>query len=67
MTYDVAGHTFGWDNENPARRVEVGHVRMEGRPVTNGEYLAFWNGVASGVSAELGFDQRRDRGLVFLS
>ena len=48
VTYDVAGHTFGWDNESPARRVEVGRVRMEWRPVTNGEYLAFWKGEAGG-------------------
>ena len=45
MTYDVARHTFGWDSESPTRQVEVGPVRMEWRPVTNGEYLAFWMGV----------------------
>ena len=43
VTHRVDGHEFGWDNESPARRVEVGPVRMEWRPVTNEEYLAFWN------------------------
>lgn len=43
VTHRIDGHEFGWDNESPARRVEVGRVRMEWRPVTNEEYLAFWN------------------------
>ena len=43
MTHHGDGHEFGWDNENPARRVEVDRVRIEWRPVTNEEYLAFWN------------------------
>ena len=42
VIYRVDGHEFGWDNENPTRAVEVGRVRMEWRPVTNEEYLAFW-------------------------
>ncbi|KAI9571718.1 C-type lectin protein [Boletus coccyginus] len=43
VTHRVDGHAFGWDNESPARQVEVGRVRLEWRPVTNEEYLAFWN------------------------
>ncbi|KAG8221369.1 C-type lectin protein [Butyriboletus roseoflavus] len=42
VTHHVDGHEFGWDNENPVRAVEVGRVCMEWRPVTNEEYLAFW-------------------------
>lgn len=43
LTHRVDGHEFGWDNESPARQVEVGRVRMAWRPITNEEYLAFWN------------------------
>ncbi|KAJ8291470.1 Ergothioneine biosynthesis protein 1 [Rhodotorula toruloides] len=32
-------HEFGWDVENPKRRVEVGAFEMDALPVTNGEYL----------------------------
>jgi L-histidine Nalpha-methyltransferase / hercynylcysteine S-oxide synthase len=42
-------HEFGWDNENPTRSVDVGKVRLEWRPVTNGEFLAFWKEPKSGV------------------
>lgn len=42
MAHDVAGHTFGWDNESPQRAVTVGCVRMAWQPITNAEYLAFW-------------------------
>nr|KAF8995500.1 C-type lectin protein [Cyathus striatus] len=35
---------FGWDNESPARTVDVHAFRAEWRPVTNGEYLAFLRG-----------------------
>ncbi|THH08851.1 hypothetical protein EW145_g2415 [Phellinidium pouzarii] len=38
----VHAHAFGWDNESPARAVEVARFRAEWRPVTNGEYLVFW-------------------------
>lgn len=37
-----AGHTYGWDNESPARRVQVGAFRASWRCVTNGEFAAFW-------------------------
>ncbi|TRM69215.1 C-type lectin protein [Schizophyllum amplum] len=39
---DLADHEFGWDNESPARRVSVGAFRAEWRPVTNGEFEAYW-------------------------
>jgi len=52
VTHRVDGHAFGWDNESPARQVEVGRVRMEWRPVTNEEYLAFWN---AGGQAQVDF------------
>ncbi|KAI0751764.1 C-type lectin protein [Daedaleopsis nitida] len=42
LAADVAAHEFGWDNESPARAVHVGAFRMSWRPVTNGEYEAFW-------------------------
>lgn len=42
-------HEFGWDNESPARSVFVGQVRAEWRPVTNGEFLAFWKDCKNGV------------------
>lgn len=40
--HDVMAHTFGWDNESPARLVEVGPFNAEWRCVTNGEFLKFW-------------------------
>lgn len=39
---DVDGHEFGWDNEHPKRQVQVGEFSIEWRPVTNGEFYAFW-------------------------
>ncbi|KAL1746203.1 C-type lectin protein [Schizophyllum fasciatum] len=38
----ITQHEFGWDNESPARRVAVGAFRAEWRPVSNGEFAAFW-------------------------
>jgi len=35
-------HIFGWDNENPRREVWVDKFRVEWRPVSNCEYLKFW-------------------------
>ena len=43
-TKAVADHEFGWDNESPARTVHVGQFSAEWRPVSNGEYRAFWEG-----------------------
>ncbi|KAI6046415.1 C-type lectin protein [Pisolithus marmoratus] len=38
----VDGHAFGWDNESPARVVEVKQIKMEWRPVTNREFFTFY-------------------------
>jgi len=38
----VGGHAFGWDNESPARVVEVKPVKMEWRPVTNADFISFY-------------------------
>lgn len=40
--HDVAEHTFGWDNESPQRQIHVGKFRIEWRPISNGDFLAFW-------------------------
>lgn len=47
-TAAVAGHAFGWDNESPARAVRVGAFAVAWRPVTNGEFLAFYRGAGRG-------------------
>jgi L-histidine Nalpha-methyltransferase / hercynylcysteine S-oxide synthase len=39
---DVRDHEFGWDNEHPRRKVDVGKFRIEWRPVTNGQFYKFW-------------------------
>ncbi|OCH92651.1 hypothetical protein OBBRIDRAFT_791097 [Obba rivulosa] len=39
---DVAGHTFGWDNEYPRRVVDVSTFEIETRPITNGEFYEFY-------------------------
>lgn len=46
---NVKGHTFGWDNESPARTVQVGAFKAEWRPVTNKEFEIFRNKQAKGV------------------
>ncbi|KAF8160867.1 C-type lectin protein [Crassisporium funariophilum] len=46
---DVRGHTFGWDNESPARQVFVDAFRAEWRPVTNAEFQTYWSGDGKGV------------------
>jgi formylglycine-generating enzyme required for sulfatase activity len=48
---DIVGHAFGWDNESPERLVDVGAFRAEWRPVSNEEYLRFWEG--AGRRAEM--------------
>ncbi|KAJ7497023.1 C-type lectin protein [Mycena latifolia] len=39
---EAEGRQYGWDNESPARQVEVGQFRAAWRPVTNKEFLVFW-------------------------
>ncbi|KAH8115420.1 C-type lectin protein [Phellopilus nigrolimitatus] len=41
LTNDVYTHEFGWDNESPRREVQVACFRVDWRPITNGEFLAF--------------------------
>ncbi|TFK23689.1 DUF323 domain-containing protein [Coprinopsis marcescibilis] len=38
---DIVDHNFGWDNESPARVVEVGRFNVDWRPITNSEYESF--------------------------
>ncbi|PCH41710.1 hypothetical protein WOLCODRAFT_119486 [Wolfiporia cocos MD-104 SS10] len=49
LANDTEDHEFGWDNESPARAVQVGRFRIDWRPVTNGEFLAFWRGAGKGT------------------
>ena len=39
---DVRDHEFGWDNEHPRHKVDVGEFRIEWRPVTNGQFYQYW-------------------------
>ena len=39
---DVENHEFGWDNEHPQRKAEVGEFRIEWRPVSNGDFYEFY-------------------------
>ena len=43
VSEDVLGHAFGWDNESPRREVQVDKFRIDWRPITNAEFLAFWS------------------------
>lgn len=40
----VNGHEFGWDNESPPRAVNIEKFKIDWRPVSNGEFYAFWAG-----------------------
>ncbi|EGO00865.1 hypothetical protein SERLA73DRAFT_105312 [Serpula lacrymans var. lacrymans S7.3] len=42
ISESVDGHEFGWDNESPARAIEVKQFKIDWRPVTNGEFHDFW-------------------------
>ena len=39
----IRAHEFGWDNEHPARKVDVDEFKISWRPVTNGEFYEFWS------------------------
>ncbi|KAF7299791.1 hypothetical protein HMN09_00985100 [Mycena chlorophos] len=39
---DARSHEFGWDNESPKHEVVVPTFRISWRPVTNGQFLAFY-------------------------
>jgi formylglycine-generating enzyme required for sulfatase activity len=43
-TRNVVGHEFGWDNEYPKRETHVAKFRIAWRPVTNGQFYAFYEG-----------------------
>ncbi|KAG6830821.1 hypothetical protein H0H87_006994 [Tephrocybe sp. NHM501043] len=47
---NVDNHVFGWDNESPKRKYEVGAFRAEWRPVSNREFEAFWRENGADVS-----------------
>ncbi|KAG6849281.1 hypothetical protein H0H93_009801 [Arthromyces matolae] len=44
LSTKVDGHEFGWDNEHGKRVVQIGKFAIEWRPVTNGEFFAFYMG-----------------------
>ncbi|KAF6755786.1 DUF323 domain-containing protein [Ephemerocybe angulata] len=44
----VQGHEFGWDNESPKSVVKVDKFEISWRPVTNGEYYAYYQGEGKG-------------------
>lgn len=44
LEHDVAGREFGWDNESPARTLNVAAFKADWRPVTNGEFEMFLKG-----------------------
>jgi len=39
---DVRDHEFGWDNEHPRRKADVGEFRIGWRPITNGQFYEYW-------------------------
>lgn len=45
---DFADHIFGWDNESPSKQAEVKALRIEWRPVTNGDFHEFYKGAGQG-------------------
>ncbi|KAF8221072.1 hypothetical protein L208DRAFT_1415679 [Tricholoma matsutake] len=45
---DIDGHIFGWDNESPERKVDVGVFRVDWRPVSNCEFETFWRAEGAG-------------------
>ncbi|TFK24369.1 DUF323 domain-containing protein [Coprinopsis marcescibilis] len=44
----IAQHEFGWDNEHPKRELVVKEFAIEWRPVSNGEFYAFYSGEGKG-------------------
>lgn len=44
--YDPA-HTFGWDNESPKRTVDVPAFKVSLLPISNSDYLKFWESKSS--------------------
>lgn len=50
--YDPA-HTFGWDNESPKRIVKVPSFKISLLPISNGDYLRFWEKQPASEKEEL--------------
>lgn len=48
-----AAHTFGWDNESPKRTVQVPTFKISLLPISNGDYLEFWQSVPQDKKDEL--------------
>ncbi|KAE8190706.1 hypothetical protein CF335_g6287 [Tilletia laevis] len=46
---------FGWDNESPARMVSTGKFAIRSTPITNEEYLEFYNGLPSSEARQDAF------------
>ena len=40
-TDDGPDRFFGWDNERPSRKMQVGSIEAQSRPVSNGEYARY--------------------------
>lgn len=40
-TDDGPDRFFGWDNERPSRKVEIGSFEAQNRPISNGEYARY--------------------------
>lgn len=49
---DVRRHEFGWDNENPRHVVHVPKFEISWRPVTNGDFYAFYKGKGKDMNVE---------------
>ncbi|KZT27456.1 hypothetical protein NEOLEDRAFT_1240390 [Neolentinus lepideus HHB14362 ss-1] len=45
VSQQLQGHVYGWDNEHPKRDVQVEQFRIEWRPITNGQFYEFYQGV----------------------
>lgn len=50
--YDAA-HTFGWDNESPKRTVDVPAFKVSLLPISNGDYLDFWQSKSDSEKKEM--------------
>ncbi|KAI5123275.1 hypothetical protein M0805_009297 [Coniferiporia weirii] len=46
---DFDGIGFGWDNEHPAREVQIARFSISWRPVSNMEFYEFYEGSGKGI------------------
>lgn len=54
-------YEFGWDNESPKREAKIERkVKVETRPVLNGEFYAFWKKGEKGLPPSWVFDASGD-------